>query len=987
MKSKIILGIAILLCLNTMGQTVDYFKQGISPQVALMNRFGDYPVDLSNGLVDISIPLYTIQTSNLSMPLQLKFHASGLRADEREGLFGIRWALAGGGHVSRIIKGYPDEYYPFNSQVNNPDYRPDFNTLFGTTSTLYKAGGKYNSRFTGLYRDTEHDVFSYCLPSGKSGKFILDGTTGYSMPYEPLNIYVSGTPKYTDISIIDDDGTTYRFGELRTLSDKTKIRYADANEDGFYTTWHLSTIISANKQDTIQIDYKKPTLRTDSWNKTLIISRDLHDNSAFQNYSGFKTVLYEVLGELLTENYFKQRDDRDKVDYSPYAISSIQFKGGKSKIGQIDFIFNDSAQQPYICEMIVRDKLNNLIKKVLFHLKKNLSGKLNLLDRVEFVDITNLNNSAKYVFDYYDYGSTPACGDLSANSDWWGYYSRNGGWFLSDNNIGVIYSDDSGNSKYTTRAIKAENCGYKQSDVEGMKIGMLKSIRYPTGGATQFHYKGNLEGSSLCGGLSIERIVNTQEDGTDEIRRFAYEGYAPEYLRSRESNLYIENEIEWYMLKDNSLHLHDVGYGRYIQHTYLNTFPNQYTEFHSNIVCYPTVTEYIESEQGISHGKIVYNYNIQTSYFSYFNSIDGYSDFIGYGNNAYKHGYVSPTDFWQGNNLAAKTIYRGSQKVKEHTYTYTPYRKRRMYDMPVFRYRHHNAFIQSGYGSSAQSELDMIYPDCVNRTFAYKNQEYSIGTDRLVREVETTYYDGSPTSTITKEFKYDSTYFLLSEEKTTNSDGNIITTKYKYPFNCSNFIEDVYEEMVSKNILSPVVEKETRNGNAYQTTVTNYSKWGTSFYPLNITYAKDGYTPIPQIVYHNYSSQGKPMYASKDDAVHVVYLWSYNHQYPVAAIRNATYVQVCDALGGENYVKELADTTMPNPSDLLKINNLRTALPMAMIATYTYQPLVGRLTETDPSGTTTHYVYGSFGRLKEIYIMEGREKKVLEQYNHYYRNQ
>ncbi|GAE86514.1 hypothetical protein [Bacteroides reticulotermitis] len=71
---------------------LDLFSNDISPQVEMMNRYGTYPVDLSTGLVDISIPLYTIKTpGGLTMPLTLSFHASGLRSNEREGLVGVRW--------------------------------------------------------------------------------------------------------------------------------------------------------------------------------------------------------------------------------------------------------------------------------------------------------------------------------------------------------------------------------------------------------------------------------------------------------------------------------------------------------------------------------------------------------------------------------------------------------------------------------------------------------------------------------------------------------------------------------------------------------------------------------------------------------------------------------------------------------------------------------------------------------------------------------
>ena len=43
-----------------------YKKELALPQTWLMNMYGDYPVDLSSGLVDISIPIYEIKTPNLT---------------------------------------------------------------------------------------------------------------------------------------------------------------------------------------------------------------------------------------------------------------------------------------------------------------------------------------------------------------------------------------------------------------------------------------------------------------------------------------------------------------------------------------------------------------------------------------------------------------------------------------------------------------------------------------------------------------------------------------------------------------------------------------------------------------------------------------------------------------------------------------------------------------------------------------------------------
>ncbi len=239
--------------------------------MALINQFGDYPVDLSNGLVDISIPLYEIKTPGLSMPLHLKFHPSGLRYDERESFLGIRWALGGFGHVSRVIKGYPDDFrsYPLHESINNPNYMPDFFTFYGTTGTMYKtSGGTYNSVFNtmgGQYKDTEYDIFSYSLPSGKSGKFILTGSdqTVVLMPYEPIKVIVGTEGIYKGVTIIDEDGISYNF------------QASEYGDEGYATAFHLKEITSANKQDVITINYAHATSRPLIWTEDIVTSHSL----------------------------------------------------------------------------------------------------------------------------------------------------------------------------------------------------------------------------------------------------------------------------------------------------------------------------------------------------------------------------------------------------------------------------------------------------------------------------------------------------------------------------------------------------------------------------------------------------------------------------------------------------------------------------------------------------------------------------------------
>ena len=75
----------------------DQFKKYIpnyspqSPNVASSRKHGDYEVNLSTGLPDINIPIYTINEGGLSVPIMLKYHASGHKMKELASWVGWGW--------------------------------------------------------------------------------------------------------------------------------------------------------------------------------------------------------------------------------------------------------------------------------------------------------------------------------------------------------------------------------------------------------------------------------------------------------------------------------------------------------------------------------------------------------------------------------------------------------------------------------------------------------------------------------------------------------------------------------------------------------------------------------------------------------------------------------------------------------------------------------------------------------------------------------
>ena len=131
-----------------------------------------------------------------------------------------------------------------------------------------------------------------------------------------------------------------------------------------------------------------------------------------------------------------------------------------------------------------------------------------------------------------------------------------------------------------------------------------------------------------------------------------------------------------------------------------------------------------------------------------------------------------------------------------------------------------------------------------------------------------------------------------------------------------------------------------------------------------------------------YDRYGRRRQETKDGKENVVYLYGYNNQHIIARIENATYEEVAAELGGERVVEQIAAASYV----LSRIDLLRISLPAARVTTYTYKPLVGISSITDPTGLTTCYEYDDLGRLTMTYIRNGTRQETIEKQEYHYAN-
>ncbi|NLF42143.1 MAG: hypothetical protein GX587_05555, partial [Bacteroidales bacterium] len=94
-----------------------------SPQLKAFEQYGSYGVSEFTGVPNINLPLWTIKSGSLEIPLSLSYFAGGIKVDELSGLYGLKWTLNAGGSISRSTMGNLDDgiYGWLNDDNKLPD--------------------------------------------------------------------------------------------------------------------------------------------------------------------------------------------------------------------------------------------------------------------------------------------------------------------------------------------------------------------------------------------------------------------------------------------------------------------------------------------------------------------------------------------------------------------------------------------------------------------------------------------------------------------------------------------------------------------------------------------------------------------------------------------------------------------------------------------------------------------------------------------------
>lgn len=973
MRTVLILAIAICVCNSLPAQLTQTQKllpvlAPSSPEAAAFSRYGNYQVNLFTGIPDISIPLYEIKVGELNVPISLNYHPSGIKVSDIPSRVGLGWDLQAGGSITRKIMGKPDELagnYLSATSTSWNRVRTGAEINQGTQDGLDYLGNIDK----GFY-DVEPDIFSYSFP-GHGGKFLFNQKDNFKpvlIPYAPIDVNGITSPSNLALKITDESGIQYRF-------DSTEWSISGGGISTSCTSaWLLSDMISANQQDAIHFRYASRANNggpTDSYFSDFMV---LNDNCT-GTYAGNCTT---------TGNY---TSDFGSVLTSWKQLTQIDFRNGK-----VVFEAAPESREDFSSMYQLQNRINaikvyslnqsdnsyTLIKTIQFFHSYFINGgytntKRLKLDSVQ-IKMSNGNVAQTYKFDYNT--SIPLPAKDSRMKDYWGYYNNKTSLDPNGNptlipRMQVQYN----NPPYAPSMIwiGGHILNAREPDPYYMQAYILQKITYPTGGNTQFEYETNqyLDDSGnpkYAGGLRIKTIRSYSDvNAIPIVKSYKYGSNESGYGRS---NFLLEDHFFVRVLNQQTAAQFGpngacMGPNTRTTRTYFSNPTNDLESYDGSPVVYPVVSEYLGDGSSFS-GKTIYKFSDRT---------DGKTSIIGLGKPLltsyhFVRGLLTNRLDYKRNSDNSYSLVSENRK----RYQYFPYQNTTGgIGLVVNKFYDFDGYNSVNITTLCESMMNVIYYD-------YNNYEIITGDNKLVSDTLITYHqtDPSKSNSVISSYAYDDVVHLqLTQSQTTNSKNQLISSSFTYPHNYNSY---PYTAMTYNHIFNKVINNAKSNSSSgfLNGQKNNYSVFsGINFLPSSIDLQIANNNVETRAYFTQYDSYGNVLERHKAGDLNEVYLWSYNSMYPVAKIVGSSLAAVTSIVS-----QSQIDAAVSSDANMRSVlNNLRTGLPSAFVTTYTYAPLVGLTSQTDPAGKTTYYEYDGLGRLS---ILRDQDLNILKKYEYNY---
>ena len=213
----------------------------------------------------------------------------------------------------------------------------------------------------------------------------------------------------------------------------------------------------------------------------------------------------------------------------------------------------------------------------------------------------------------------------------------------------------------------------------------------------------------------------------------------------------------------------------------------------------------------------------------------------------------------------------------------------------------------------------------------------------------------------------------------TNSDQKDHRTIYQYATDFpegstthgNHLLRD--NHMHSQVLEQTITVGEANNTVSTQKVTTTYGNPSGNIVPTRVENYPTGTNETISTNYE-YDDRGNVRQVLGQDSVPISYIWGYNHTLPVAQVVGVAY-DIAVAKVNLTALQAMDGQTLRDELDKLR------TMPNALVTTYTYDPLVGITSVTDPAKQVQTYEYDNLGRLE---LIRDYKKSIVSRYDYGY---
>lgn len=929
-----------------------------SPNASSQAKFASTPVNLYTGIPGIQAPLMTLPGRHMSVPIGLSYHAGGFKVQEIAGPVGLGWALNAGGVITRTVRGIPDdaEYGYSGPRKQGQNIVP---LAAGSGNQAINYSTTRLNQVAAQTTDGEPDVFYFNL-MGRAGRFVLDEEgNALLMPYQDMAIKITEKDengRFMAWQITTEDGTIYQFGtddSAREISRVESLVYDEVTSaQTFVSSWYLKKVRSPQSSEQVTFYYEDA------------------DNVTYE-YHNYRE--YRAAGGDCDNNVFEQEQIRTRITLQP----PRQLVRIESALGSVDLAYEheraDLPGQYALSQLTLNDRSDRTKQRI--RLQYGLfnscaqsygvddTGCLRLrLDRID--DMTDTPQLVRQ-FDYQDDAEHFLWHRFSEHYDHWGYATRGNNFYRPT----VPYD------RYIPRVAIGEDTWSGKIPSSAAVFGqayLLTRMTNALGGYTAYDYEAHQVGSNpdnQVGGARIKRISTFDGQSLTPVYATTYDYHDSGQAAAIPTYGYLMDFqgvtcqllIRYAQSLTNLFDLNGaaIGYSKVSTRQSDGSYTTSYfTNFSDH-----------GDEETLVHRYYSRDNEAQTYLTPSLSCNPGSPRSPGTcRTNAPP--FPSSTSYSWRRGLLRKQEQNSSndQVISATEYAYnideTVVPKQTIYGLKVDA-------IDGEFGG----RLEGLFNEIFGTNPIYDNFDYHLGVYDVVSEpvyltttIATVAEPGAPSRRVVTQTDYDvdDTYLTVRQARSTNSEGQEVITNYLRANDLRTSNAYGSGLLVREHMHSQVLEQSTLvGGQLTQKATTTYLAKGDLVLPTTTTVYPDG-TGNPITVDQTYDTYGNVVQTQRLGDMPIAYLWGYHHSLRVAEVVGATYAQATAGL--------TLSVLQGNDAGAIRTELNKLRKPGRLVTTYTYDPLVGITSETDPAGIATYYDYDDRNRLQ--YVRDHREQYV-----------